>query len=101
MPCLYCYRWMEKERREHTWRTKAKDRTGQCTLNPVWVETSGDHFCSHLAMNQSSFDGSSLMLSFQERMHDNYEDYEREKTERIRLEKVAKDLRAKLKAART
>lgn len=101
MPCLYCYRWVEisSPSAAQSWKAKPKARTGHCTLNPVWIETNGAHFCSHLALNQDRTEGSTLMLAFHERMHENYKQFEREKKERIRLEKVAKDLRAKLKAS--
>jgi hypothetical protein len=101
MACLYCYRWVEIGNLSavQSWKTKPKARTGNCTLNPVWVETKGDHFCSHLAMKQGgATEGSTLMLAFRERLSDESDELSKERKERIRLEKVAKDLRAKLKA---
>lgn len=103
MACLYCYRWVELVELSavRSWKVNPKERKGHCTLNPVWVETKGDHFCSHLAMKQGgATEGSTLMLAFRDRLSDESAELSKERKERIRLEKVAKELRAKLKAAK-
>jgi hypothetical protein len=98
MSCAWCNHWI----RDDGIVAKAfGDESGKCILNPVHVRTEEFHICAKFQFNTNTYLGHSPMSALLKRSEEGWGLYQKERDERIRLEKVAKELRAKLKAARS
>lgn len=97
MSCRWCAHWSKQE--DYNW--DREDNEGMCTFNPVWVKTTDRHYCSRFMQEARKAGGSSMVFENNRSMHMALADARFEKDRRIAAEKVAKDLRAKIRRAKT
>lgn len=97
MSCRFCEHWLRPN--DFCRQDDEGQQIGKCTLNPIWVDTDHKHFCSHAfyAPSMGAVGSTSMVHSNNRAMHQAQQEIKAARTERVRLEKVAKDLRAKLR----
>ncbi len=96
MACFCCASWQEDD--ESEWKDGPSARMGSCTLYPTWQETKGDHFCSHFRIIVRAYGEGSDLAQREVAITRWMDMYHSERAKRIRLVKVAKELRTKLRA---
>ncbi len=94
MSCRFCAIWRKNE--DYDWHRD--DNAGMCTLNPVWVETNDQHFCSHFLMAVQYASESTLMFENNRALHAAKQLETVERKRRIAAEKTSKQLRQQIKA---
>jgi hypothetical protein len=97
MACFCCRNWNEiyapsfKDAGDVI--KSVEQSVGNCTVTPTWQETTGLHFCALFAPKLPG-----EFAYCWRRMHENANEMARERAARIKAEKSAKELRAKLRA---
>lgn len=93
MSCRFCAIWRKNE--DYDW--KRDDNAGMCTLNPVWVETNDQHFCSHFLMEVAYPGESTLVFENNRALHAAIKSSAAERKRRMAAEKTSKQLRQQIK----
>lgn len=103
MSCLRCIHsvpvnWPENDAKYHLYGEGFTDQdrqkaTFQCTLNPVWIEVKGMHFCSHDTSGMTVAEHNAWVL----RVRHEWKETEAQRTRAIEAEKKLKALRKKIR----
>ena len=98
MSCYFCAHWHELELGAATYHRRLEEKSGLCKLQRETLPTSGDHHCSN-AVYRTAHNGRSLLHDMMCQRDSFAKDYRDERTKRLSLEKLNKELRKKLKEA--
>lgn len=102
MSCMWCISFREtEERRGDLQGEKYLRRPGQCTLNPVWVDVTADHFCRHFLQEVSNYGETSTIANWWINSHADRDKSKERAKEMKRLREANKVLREKLKATKS
>jgi len=94
MSCRWCVHWVCEDGRY----SKPNNIEGQCRRFPSPVKTTSEYRCGEFVCEPDlGAGGGNLMQGFFERMHEFSKSHSNEKKKRIALQKVVKELRAKMK----
>ena len=93
MACTFCRHFDEDEGNTRKLSTgdivaRVRAEKGVCTLSPTWQEVTGLHYCSQFSPARAGD-----VAGFFVRMHESFNDAEKERKRRIELEKKIKELR--------